>query len=442
MKIIVSLCSAVVWGSGQIINMQKIKGLLFFAMQCIFLFIELSTGTLNVLMGISEPSFRNCGYFTKGLWGIITLGETPRLDSTVLAFDHSIMLMIGGIISTVVLLIFALLWIWNIRDAYRSRVKIEQGERVSSIDYIKDLWKSSFEYIMITPGAILVLFISVIPVLFTSLIAFTNYNFNAIPPKQLVDWTGFKTFIDIVNLPIWSSTFLRILSWTIAWAFLATFFPFTLGLLASVMVNAKGIRFKALWRGIYILPWAVPGLVSLLVFSVMFTKDGAFNNLLLSAGIIKEAIPFLSNTNWARAVLVLVSMWLSFPYFMALISGVLTSLSPEMYEAAEIDGGNSWHKFRYISLPMILTATTPQIVMTIIGNFNNFGAVYFLTGGGPANPKYQLAGTTDLLITWIFKLTLDQRMYNYASALSLLIFIVISTFSVINLLRSRVYKED
>ena len=442
MRIIVALCSAVVWGSGQVLNKQRIKGLVFFLLQAVFLFVEFSTGTLRVLTGQADPTFRNCGYFTKGLWGLLTLGDIPRAGSSTLIYDHSIMLMIGGIISTFILIIFLLLWVWNIKDAWSSRVRYERGERISSLDYVKGLWNKSFEYIMITPGAILVLFISVIPVLFSVVVAFTNYNLNTIPPRNLIDWTGLKTFADIIRIPIWGSTFLYIFLWTVAWAFLATFSAYTFGLLQAVLINAKGIRFKPAWRGLFILPWAVPGLVSLLVFRAMFNREGAFNQLLLNTGLIDQAIPFLSSAGWARTILVLTNVWLGFPFFMALISGVMTAISPELYEAVEVDGGNGWHKFRHISMPMILTATSPQIVMSVTHNFNNFGIVYFLTQGGPQNPRYQMAGSTDILITWIFKLTLDQRMYNYAAAISILIFIVIATVSGFNLMRTRAFRED
>lgn len=442
MKTIVTICSAIVWGSGQVINKQKLKGLVLFFMQGVFLFVELSTGTLNVLMGVSEPFFRNCGFFTKGLWGLITLGDIPRTNSSVLIYDHSIELMVRGIISTTILLLFLLVWVWNIWDAYRNRKNIRHGQSISSVNNIKKIFEHSFEYIMITPGILLVIFIIMIPLLFTMILAFTNYNSGTIPPKNLVEWTGLSTFADIIKLPIWGSTFSGVLSWNIIWALLATFTAYVFGMLQAVLINSKGIRLKPLWRGIYILPWAVPAMVSILVLRAMFNREGAFNQLLLDAGIIQQAIPFLSNANWARAVAILVNTWISFPYFMALISGVMTAISPELYEAVEIDGGNGWHKFKSISLPMILTATAPQIVMGITGSFNNFGIIYFLTEGGPANSKYQIAGSTDLLISWIFKLTYNNRMYNYAAAITILIFIVLGIVSGFNIMRTRAFKED
>jgi len=147
---------------------------------------------------------------------------------------------------------------------------------------------------------------------------------------------------------------------------------------------------------------------------------------------------------WARGSLLLVNVWLGFPYFMALISGVMTTIPQEQYEAAQIDGANTFQQFRKITLPFILASTAPQLLMSITFNFNNFNMIYFLTGGGPPNPDFQMvgAGSTDILISWIFKLTLDQRMYNYASALSIFIFIIIASVSAWNLLRTRAFKEN
>lgn len=442
MKFVTAICSAVIWGSGQIINKQRLKGLMFFIVQAILVWVEMSTGTFAVITGKVDMTFRNCGFFIKGIWGLVTLGEIPRENSSVLVYDHSVMLLISGLIAGMILLIFMLIYIWNITDAYKSRKKIEHGDAVSSIGYFKKLWHNSFEYIIITPGIVLVMFISILPILFSILVVFTNYNANFIPPRKIIEWTGFQTFKDIVTIKIWGSTFIKILIWTTVWAFMATFSSYIFGLLQAVLVNNKNAKFKRLWRAIYILPWAVPGFVSILVFRAMFNNNGAINGMLMDLGIISQRIPFLSNVNWARLCLLIVNVWLGFPYFMMLISGVLTTVSEESYEAAQIDGASDFQLFKYISLPNILSATAPQIVMSVTHNFNNFGMIYYLTGGGPANPKYQMAGSTDILITWIFNLTLNQRMYNYASAMSIFIFIVVASVSGFNLLRTRAFKEE
>ncbi|MDR0785694.1 MAG: sugar ABC transporter permease [Treponema sp.] len=441
MKQLAAVCSAVVWGSGQFINKQKSKGLIFFALQVVFVGVELLTGSLGVLLGSVEPQFRNAGFFLKGLWGLVTLGTVSRVQDRK-NYDHSIMLMLAGIIAALVLLIFVAVWIYNIVDAYKTRKRIEKGETITSADYFKKLWDNSFEYIMITPGMLLVVFISIVPIIFAILVAFTNYNANFIPPRKLVEWTGFDTFVNIVKIKIWGSTFVQIFLWTVVWAFLATFSSYAFGLFQALILRAKAVKFRTFWRSIFILPWAVPGLVSMLVFKALLNQEGAFNQTLLHAGIIKEAIPFLSNVGWARFCLVVVNVWLGFPYFMALISSVMTTVPQEQYEAAQIDGANVFQQFRAVTLPTVLASTSPQILMSITFNFNNFNMIYFLTGGGPANPNFQMAGSTDILISWIFKLTLDQRMYNYASALSIFIFIIVASVSAWNLLRTRAFKES
>lgn len=442
MRLRVTISSAIIWGSGQLQNNQRIKALVLFLLQIVFVSIELFTGTLNIINGSVSAEFRNAGFFSKGIWGLITLGDIPRASNKVKIYDHSVILLIGGLIALFTLIIFVAIYVYNIRDAYITRIKIEEGEKVSTLKYIKEAWNTYFEYIVISPSVILIVFLSLIPIMFSFLSVFTNYNANNIPPKNLVSWTGFKTFSDILTMPVWSGTFFKILTWNVAWAFIASLTTYSLGLIQAILINTKYVKLKPIWRGIYILPWAIPSLVSLLVFKTMFNANGPINRLLIDFGIIKEAIQFFSTTGWARLTIIIVHLWLGFPYFMALISGVLTTVSEELYEAASLDGANSYHKFMNITMPVVLQATAPLLILNIAGNFNNFGAVYFLTKGLPTNPSYHLAGSTDLLISWIYKLTYDNRMYNYAAAMSIFIFVIIATISTFSLLRTRSFKED
>ena len=461
MKYIAAAFSSVVWGAGQFINKQNLKGFLFFLLQVVYISIELLTasawrnaarlcaeagggfdmGLFIAFLQKQLGDIHNYGFFIKGIWGIITLGDTPRVSASAV-YDHSIMLMLGGIIAIITVLLFTVIWIYNIRDAYKTRVKMDSGKQITSVQYFRDLWKNSFEYIMISPGLLLVLFISLVPIIFSILVAFTNFNANFIPPRKLVEWRGFETFGRIFGIKIWGRTFLHVFIWTVIWAFLATFTAYAFGMFQALVLRAKAVKFRSFWRAIFILPWAVPGLVSMLIFKVMLNQEGVINQMLLSTGIIQTAIPFLSSTFWARLCLILVNIWLGFPYFMALISGVMTTIPQEQYEAAQIDGANPFQQFRSITFPFILASTAPQLLMSVTFNFNNFNMIYFLTGGGPANPNFQMAGSTDILISWIFKLTLDQRMYNYASALSIMIFIIVASVSAWNLLRTRAFKEN
>lgn len=162
----------------------------------------------------------------------------------------------------------------------------------------------------------------------------------------------------------------------------------------------------------------------------------------MDAGLITENIPWLIDPIMAKLTMIGVNMWLGVPYFMMLMSGVMTSLDRSYYEAAEIDGATERQQFWSITFPLVLYATAPLLIMTFAHNFNNFGAVFFLTGGGPANPSYQFAGHTDLLISWIYQLTINFRMYNMATVVSFIIFIIIGSVSAWNFTRTKAFKEE
>ena len=191
------------------------------------------------------------------------------------------------------------------------------------------------------------------------------------------------------------------------------------------------------------MPWAIPGMISLLVFRNMFNGQfGPINTFLRDVGVISQNIPWLSNPLLAKAVIIVVNFWLGFPYFMAMMTGVMTNISTELLEAARIDGATPRQEFRCIILPLVLYATAPLLIMAFATNFNNFNVIYFLTDGNPINPTYKFAGSTDILITWIYKLTRDNRQFHMASVMSILVFIAIATISTWNFLRTKAFKEE
>jgi arabinogalactan oligomer/maltooligosaccharide transport system permease protein len=438
----VAVMSAVVWGSGQLSNKEYFKAAFFFLAQVLLICIELFTGSLAVIMGHVPTHFRNAGMFSRGIWGIITLGEIERTTSAVLVFDHSVMLMLEGLIAIAILLAFIVVYQWNIRDAYKTRKKINKGEVESSRAYLKRLFNDSFEYLAISPGLAFVVMFSLIPIFFAFLAAFTNYNSHNIPPRHLVQWVGFETFRNVFNIPVWNRTLIGVFRWTVIWAFSATFSSFVLGFLQALFINSRFVKFQKVWRGLYIIPWAVPGFLSMLLFRNFFVTNGVINQLLMNAGILDSPISFFGSVAWSRAVLLIVNAWLGFPWFMVLITGVMTTLNQEIYEAASIDGAGTFQQFKKLTLPTIFAAISPLLIMSVAHNFNNFGLVFFLTGGGPHNVNYIMAGHTDILITWVFRLTIDHRMFNFASVMSIFIFIVVASVSGWNLLRTRAFKED
>ncbi|MDF2820463.1 MAG: ABC-type transporter, integral rane subunit [Clostridiales bacterium] len=435
--------SIFIWGSGQFfVCKQRVKGLMFFAIQCLFIGIELATGYwMEYFMGMfNQFEVRlHGGFFTKGVWGLLTLGEVPGAKTG----DHSMLLMISGIITMIILGIITMIYIWNIKDAHQSGKYIEDNkEYLSTKKYFKKLYSQKFPYIVISPVVVLILFVSIMPMIFSVLTAFTNYTRGNLPPAHLVDWVGLSNFGKLFKVPIWSKTFFSVLSWTLVWTVCSTLSCFFFGMLQALILNSDHIKFKKVFRTIQILPWVMPNLVCLLVFrNILNGQFGPLNQFLLDAGIISQRIGFLSDPNIAKITVIVVNLWLGFGSSMLMISGVLSNLDPSLYEAARTDGATKFQEFRFITFPMIMRVTMPLLVMSFAHNFNNFGAVFFLTKGGPANPKYQIAGDTDILISWIYKLTLDNSMFSMAAVMSILIFVVVGTIAFFNFRNTSAFKE-
>ncbi len=421
------LASALVWGSGQLWNRQYVKAAFFFLMQVIFV--------------ITLPSLQ------YGLWGLFTLGETEMIieGSKVTMGDNSIILMILGIVWAMVAIFFACVYIANVRDAVLDRGKLDQGISLPGVkEWFHSFKDRAFPYAMLIPAIILIALFVVVPIMFGFLIAFTNYSApDYLPPRHLVDWVGFQNFVNMLKLPMWNSTFWGVLGWTLVWSLVSTLSCFFGGLGMACLVNNRRVKFRKFWRTIYILPWAIPGMISLLVFRNMFNGQfGPINVFLRENGIITQNIPWLSDPTLAKIVIVVVNFWLGFPYFMAMMSSVMSSISPELLEAARIDGANPRQEFRRITLPLVLYSTAPLLIMSFATNFNNFNVIYFLTNGNPINPDYMYAGSTDILITWIYKLTNDNRQFQMAAVMSIMVFVVIATISTWNFLRTKAFTEE
>jgi len=159
--------------------------------------------------------------------------------------------------------------------------------------------------------------------------------------------------------------------------------------------------------------------------------------------VISEPIPWLGHPELAKLVVILINLWAGFGYFMLLASGAMTAVSQDIFEAARIDGASRFQVLRHITLPLVLYQTMPLIIMSFTYNINNFGAIFFLTGGSPtvADSTITSAGGTDILVTWIYKLTITLLKYNYASVIAVMIFIVLAPFAVFNFRQTKAFKE-
>lgn len=425
-----AILSVLFMGLGQLYNRQWIKGILFLVFNGL---------VLNYLIQ---------NLYTA-IWGVITLGEkTQHLEkvgkiNVVVQGDHSIYLLINGLITIFVLIIYLVVFIMNIRDAHRNGKVRDEGKEAPAF---KETWAyitdKKFPFLLLALPIAGVFFLTIMPIIFMIMLAFTNYSSpNNIPPKNLVDWVGFQTFADLVSLKSWSKTFFGVLSWTIIWAIIATVTTYFGGILVALLVESKGVRFKKLWRTIFIIPYAIPQLISLLVMRNLFNGQfGPINQYLGYFGL--EKLPWLTDPFWAKVTVIVVNMWVGIPVSMLLIMGVLTSIPKDLYEAADVDGASAFQKFKIITYPFIMFSTAPILIMQFAGNINNFNVIFLLTNGNPVNGEYQYAGSTDLLVTWLYKLTLDNSKYNIASAVGIIIFLIVATLSIISYRSTKSFKEE
>ncbi|MGM3173563.1 carbohydrate ABC transporter permease [Dickeya lacustris] len=411
-----ALLCAVVPGGGQFYHRQWAKGMVFL-----------------VLLGSYLGVFQD--FLHTGLWGVYTLGEeVPR--------DNSIFLLAEGIISLIIIafgvLIYALSW----RDAWRNGKRRDAGLALHSVrQQYRLLLSDGFPYLMITPGFILLVFVVIFPILFGFAIAFTNYNLYHTPPAKLVEWVGVKNFVSIFTLSIWRSTFFDVLQWTVVWTLLATTLQCTVGVMLAILVNQKDLRFKPLIRTIFILPWAVPGFVTILVFAGMFNDSfGVINNAILAAlGISPKA--WLTDPFWTKTALIMMQTWLGFPFVFAMTTGVLQAIPDDLYEAATMDGASNWTKLRTITLPLVLYSIAPIIITQYTFNFNNFNIIYLFNNGGPAVAGSN-AGGTDILVSWIYKLTMSSSQYAIAATITILLSVFVVGVALWQFRASRAFKND
>ena len=232
--------------------------------------------------------------------------------------------------------------------------------------------------------------------------------------------------------------FIEVFLWTISFAALSVLTTFALGLLLAIALN-KAIRGRRIYRSILILPYAMPSVMSILIWGGMFdTEFGAINTLFGSD------IAWFQNAAFARTAVIVVNLWLGFPYFYLVASGALQAIPAELSEAAAIDGASPRQIFNKITLPLLLKILSPLLIASFAFNFNNFNLIYLLTGGGPiAQLDGEIAGATDILISYTYKIAFDEGNSNLglASAISVLIFLLVASISLYGLKKSKVLED-
>lgn len=412
---------------------QAARGAAFLTVQILYIFYMFTTG-FKVL-----SKFSTLGTVTQG-----KVFDEEQGIYIYTAGDNSMQLLLFGTTTIIITLIFLAVWASSVRAAYRVQQKRLNGERIDGFrDDIRSLVGRNYHVTLLTPPVLLVGIFTVLPLIFMTLMAFTNYDKSHQPPGNLFTWVGFDNFTNLFggNDKI-SYTFVNLLAWTLIWAIFATFSNYVLGMILALMINKKGIKFKKMWRLIFIITIAVPQFVTLMLMSQLLHDQGAINVLLQQIGITSESIGFLSNATLARISVIVVNMWIGIPYSMLITSGILMNIPEDLYEAARIDGANPVQTFFKITLPYMLFVTTPYLITQFVGNINNFNVIFLLTGGGPLTLDYYQAGKTDLLVTWLYKQTVTEQNYNLAAVIAIVVFIITASMSLIVYNNSSATKKE
>lgn len=383
----------------------------------------------------------------NNIMNLVTLGEADA-NLPVKLRDNSTFMLIEGIVTIVFIILYITIHIISVKSALQSyKAYCQSGKVKNGKGSFRSILGEAFPIFGLMPTIIMVLFFVVVPLVFSASVAFTNYGKGHIPPGASVDWVGIENFINLFNgETLWSSALVRVSVWTFVWAVAATFTCYFGGLVIAVVLKESKMKIAPVFRGIFILPYAIPSVITMLVWRNLLNGSfGVVNNTLRSLGILEQTatIPWLGDATLAKFVCVLINLWAGFPYFMLMTMGSMTAISEDVYEAAKIDGANNFDVFKRITLPLVRFQTMPLIIMSFTHNINNFGAIFFLTGGDPKVSDTVTTGAkgTDILITWIYDLTINKQNYSMASVLAVIIFLVLAPFAIFNFRRTKSYKE-
>ncbi len=417
--------SMVIMGLGQLCYGQIVKGLFY---------LSAFAGSLTYFIMRGFRDF--IGFFTLG-----TQEENLWLG---IAGDNSLTMLILGLFSIFILIFTVILYITNVKDAVFTARQKESGKPVHKFrQTLETAADSKFHMTALTLPVVGVAIFSILPIVFMILIAFTNLGGDVVYPK-LASWS-LSPWKKIMSLGKIGSTFTKILSWNIVWAVLSTGINFMLGLGMALLLNKRNVKGSKFWRAFPILAYAIPGFISMLGFKFMFSQSGPINYYIDQAGY--NRIFFLTNDAsakwWARGIGLFVNAWITCPSIMLMTTGILSNINTDLYEAASLDGASHFQQFKKITLPFVIFSTTPVLITQFVGNFNNFGIFFFLRSGVISNyADYFLASDTDLLINWLYKLSVDNNYYSIGAAISLIIFLITAVLSLSVYVRSAAYKQE
>ncbi len=423
--------SAVLMGFSLFKHKQKVKGCLVFLLEISFLFYMATKG-LSQLVALPSLGTEEQGK----VWN-----EAKQIYEYTKG-DSSLLILLFGVVTLFIIAAFVILWILQMRQAYKVQKLDEENRHIPTCkEDLKSLLDGNLHITLMTLPCLGILVFNIVPLVYMILMAFTTYSKEG-NQLQLFDWNGLTQFVRVLNMNgNVGKQFWHVLAWTIVWALFATFLNYILGMILALIINRKETKGKAFWRFCFVLSIAVPQFVSLMLMNTMLQPQGAVNTLLMNLGLIQSPILFWQNATIARITIIVINLWVGIPYTLLQVTGILQNIPAELYEAAKMDGAGAVTIFFKITLPYMLFVTTPYLITSFCGNINNFNVIYLLSGGGPTYVG-DTAGQTDLLVTWLYKLTIDQQYYNIGAVIGILTFIVLTIVTLVTYRNSKSYKDE
>ncbi len=419
-----SFFSIVIPGLGQLLLGQYIKALLFFL------------GTLFIYLVAVPYALGYGNYQGEGIAGLISLAQGG------LRVERSLIFMIEGVLALLLCLFALVIIILSFRDARKTEKEMLLGIRPQAwTETTATIEREGFPFLVTIPTYVLVALIIGVPIITTILLSFTNMD----PDHQSkFTWIGLSNYrIIALGEGLAGSVFWRILTWTIVWTLSASSLQIVIGMTLAFLTNNPRLKGRRFYRTVFILPWAVPAFITIIFFSLMLAPDGMLTDIISNIFGSGQRINVKHSPTLTRIALILIQGWCGSAYIFLLTTGTLQAIPGDLFEAAEIDGATAWQRLRRITLPMILFQTAPLLVGQYTFNFNNFTIIDIFNGGGPFQPsKYgNLAGSSDLLISYIFKLTVTNQYQALGAAISIIISIALIVVAFMGYRQTAAFKE-
>ena len=433
--------SFLVWGLGYIGHGQLMKALLVTLVEGLGLYFLAFYGAPNLAK-----------FGTLGTVKMEMVFDVTTMKNVVNNYDNSFEILLMSMISFVVIAALIAAAMMVVTSNYQLQKIRAAGKKTNN--FLQDInvyLNEKFYVTLLTLPVLGVVVFTIVPLFILIAVAFTNYDQQHMPPAALFTWVGLANFASLFGGQSLSMTFSyafgKVLSWTLVWAFFATFTNFFGGVFLAMFINNKNTKCPRLWRTLFMITIAVPQFVTLLLVRNFFSDAGIFNTMMNNAGVTDllktigllgqsmDHIPFLTDQHWAKFMIIMINIWVGVPYQMLIATGVLMNIPSDILEASTIDGASPLQCFIHIKLPYLLSVQGPALVTDFVKNVNNFNVIYLLTQDVYKTKDQAMAASSakevDLLVTWLFRLTQEQYNYKMAAVIGIMVFIICAIFTLV-----------